>query len=87
MTELTEKSFTERELVTVSHTVDGNTITATQDYSPHFDSGHYKYVVMDNAGNVIQAYQTICGAPTGKLDESDAQRMLESFLEEKARFG
>ncbi len=87
MAELNEKTYTERVLVTVSVTVGDNSITVTQDYSPHFNSGHYKYVVFDNFGNIICANHSIAGAPTGRLEASDAVAILERFLEERTRFG
>jgi hypothetical protein len=86
MPEATEKSFAERELVTVSVTVDDNSITITQDYSPYFDSGHYKYVIFDKSGNILSANYSIAGAPRGKLGVSDATDQLEKFLKEAARF-
>jgi hypothetical protein len=87
MAELNERTYTERVPVTVSVTVGDNSITMTQDYSEYFNSGHYKYVIFDKGGNIIQANQTIAGAPEGKLDASDAVEMLEKFLEELTRFG
>lgn len=87
MAEVTEQSYTERVPVTISVTVGDNSITVTQDYSPHFNSGHYKYVVFDNAGNIICANHSIAGAPTGRLEASDAVAILEKFQEDRARFG
>lgn len=87
MTEVDEKTYTERVPVTVSVAVGQNSITVTQDYSPHFDSGHYKYVIFDLAGNIVNANSTICGAPKGKLSADDAVSMLEKFQEEEARYG
>lgn len=86
MPEATERSLTERELVTVSVTVDDNSITMTQDYSPYFNSGHYKYAIFDKDGNIISANSSMAGAPKGKLDATDAINMLEKFLVEAARF-
>lgn len=87
MPEVTESSFTERELITVSTTVGDNSITMTQDYSEYFDSGHYKYAIFDKDGNIIGANSSMAGAPKGKLIVGDAISMLERFLEEAARFG
>jgi hypothetical protein len=86
MPELTERSLTEREFVTVSVTVDDNSITMTQDYSPYFNTGHYKYAIFDKDGNIISANSSMAGAPKGKLNVTDAVSQLEKFLEDAARF-
>lgn len=81
-----ERFWAKREPVTVSITVDGNTVTITQDYSENFDSGHYKYVVFDKAGDIIGANQTMAGAPKGKIDGKFADEFLETFMREYNRF-
>jgi len=87
MSESEERYYTKREPVTVSVTVDGNSMTVTQEYSEMFDSGHYKYVIFDENGDIIGANQTMAGAPKGKVDEKFVDELLKAFIRELNRFG
>ena len=77
----------ERTTVTVSTSHDGETLTATQDYSEEFDRGHYRYSITDEDGNIVSVHQSMGGPPQGKLIEEDAKVMLERFVEERERWG
>ena len=84
---MSDTHYAERVLVTVTATHGDKTITMTQEYSEQFDSGHYKYVILNTGGDIVSVYQTMAGAPKGKLIESDAVDVIKRFEEEQARFG
>lgn len=73
--------------VTVSATLNGETLTTTQDYIEEFDRGHYRYSITDEDGNIVAVHQSMGGPPRGKLSETDAEVMLERFAEERKRWG
>ena len=61
-------------------------IRATQKYSPEFDTGHYKYYILDEGDvakpNIIKVQSSCCSAPKGKIDQEFLREEMKEFLRE-----
>ncbi len=65
---------------TVSLTADGLTILVTQEYRVRFNTGHYKYSITNDDGDIVGVGQSVAGAPKGKMGINDAIRLLDDYL-------
>jgi len=67
-------------LHTVSVRRKGFTIKLTQDYNERCDFGHIKGAIENSDGDIVGVHSSLGGPPSGKLDEMEAESILNKWL-------
>ena len=69
---------------TILHTLQctrgGFTVKVTQRYDPKSDWGHYKYVVTNSAGDIVEAAGTSGFPYNGKVEQKDVMGILYDVM-------
>jgi hypothetical protein len=72
-------------VITVTATLDGLTLTVTQEYDAVSNTGHWQYVLYLGA-DIVKVQHSLGSPPQGQVDEAWALKRIKDCLRDKEQW-